>query len=129
MNEIKNDSAVGNATARLNDSKEAAKATSQKAKAVLPFVREALIGFCEQNSEFADAIVQSDKTLGECCEAIMKGVGNQISDIKVYAKAAAFYFPGCEIDFKMTIRMSKFEKEEEKKPEISLELFDPLDLL
>ena len=128
--DYKNDSAVGNAIAKLNDTKEAAKATSNKAEVVLPFVREALIGFCEQNAEFADAIVQSDKTLGECCESIMKNVGNSISDLKVYAKAAAFYFPGCEIDMKMTIRMSKFEKaEEEKKLALTLDLFDPLDLL
>ncbi len=126
----KNDNAVGFAIAKLNDKKEEAKATSQKAKVVLPFVREALISFCNQNTEFADAIAQSDKTLGECCEAVMKGVGNSISDLKVYAKAAAFYFPGCEIDMKMTIRMSKYEKaEEEKKSALTLDLFDPLDLL
>ena len=87
----KNDSAVGFAIAKLNDKKEEAKATSQKAKVVLPFVRDALIGFCNQNAEFADAIVQSDKSLGECCESIMKDVGNSISDLKVYTKAAAFY--------------------------------------
>ncbi|MEG1998206.1 MAG: hypothetical protein RR051_07155, partial [Clostridiales bacterium] len=39
----------------------------------------------------------------DCCEEIMKGVGSSISDLEVYRKAVQFYFPGADIQMKMTI--------------------------
>ena len=84
---------------------------SQKAKAVYSAVRDALLSFCEQNKEFADAVLQSDKTLGACCEKIMEKSGHAISDIEVYARAVEFYFPGAVIETKMTVYMSSFERD------------------
>ncbi|MCL2856174.1 MAG: Cas9 inhibitor AcrIIA9 family protein [Oscillospiraceae bacterium] len=64
---------------------------------------EALIEFCKQDAEFAQAVVQQDKSLGECLKSIMSGCGNGISDITVYRKAVQFYFPGADVRMKMTV--------------------------
>ena len=97
---------------RLQDKKQREGAKSKHAGAVYDSVRDTLIGFCEQNEEFADAILQADKTLGDCCNEIMKGCGQSISDIEVYARAVNFYFPGAKVEMKMTVYMSEFEREE-----------------
>lgn len=100
----------------LKDKKQREGAKSPYAKAVYNAVRDAMIGFCEQQSELADAVMHwasdKDKTLGDCCEAIMKGCGRSISDLEVYAKAVEFYFPGAKVEMKMTVYMSEHEKEE-----------------
>ncbi|WP_206458673.1 hypothetical protein [Anaerovorax sp. IOR16] len=74
----------------------------QKAKAVSSYVATTLKNFCG-NEIFAKAVIEQKKTLSDCCEQIMKSVGNSISDIQVYRKATAFYFPTAKIDFKMEI--------------------------
>lgn len=98
---------------KLQDKKQRDGAKSRHAAAVYDAVRDALISFCEQQQEFADAILQG-KSLGECCEEIMKGCGSSISDLDVYAKAVEFYFPGAKIKMTMTIYMSEFECEEKQ---------------
>lgn len=75
----------------------------QKAKAVSQAVADTLKMFCEQDDEFAQAIVQNDKTLSDCCKSIMQKVGNSISDIEVYKRAVKFYFSTADIQMKMTI--------------------------
>ena len=81
------------------------KATSgdSKVNAVKKHVADTLIGFCRQSTEFAQAIMQSDKTLGDCCKSIMAGCGSSVSDLEVYRKAVQFYFPGADIRVDMTI--------------------------
>lgn len=105
---------------KLQDKEQKKGAKSKYAAAVYGAVRDAMVGFCEQKEELADAVLQQEKTLGDCCEQIMKGCGSSISDIEVYAKAVAFYFPGAKVEMKMTVYMSEFEQEEkqavEKKP-------------
>ena len=59
--------------------------------------------FCEQEPEFAQAVEQSGKTFQQCLDHVAEGAGASISDFKVYSKAAAFYFPGATIDFRMVI--------------------------
>jgi len=76
---------------------------TNKGKAVGPSVLDALISFCEQNSEFAQAVTQNDKTVGECIENTVKGSGSSISDIEVYRKAVEFYFSGATVRFNMVI--------------------------
>ena len=98
---------------KLQDKEQKKGAKSRYATAVYDAVRDTLIYFCEQQEEFADAVLQG-KTLGECCEEIMKGCGNHVSDNDVYAKAAAFYFPGAKVKMTLTIYMSEFECEEKQ---------------
>lgn len=79
------------------------KPKGRHAVAVFDAVAAALTDFVAQDDEFAQAVVQTDKTLADCCEEIMQGVGNSISDINVYKKAVAFYFPGAGVEMQLTI--------------------------
>lgn len=92
-----------------------------KEKAVSQSVAETLQMFCNQDDEFAQAIVQSDKTLSDCCAKIMKGVGNCISDIEVYKCAVKFYFSTADIQFKMTIDLCGESKTTGKVIELSFD--------
>lgn len=74
-----------------------------KVNAVKKPVADALTDFCRQDNEFAQAVLQSDKTLGDCCKEIMSKVGSSISDLEVYRSAVQFYFPGADIRMEMTI--------------------------
>lgn len=96
-------------------------------KAVNSAVADALREFCGQSEEFARAVVESDKTYDDCLTAICKGLGQSISDFDLYTKAVQFWFPGAVIEYKMTIRMSEYELEEEPKTDISLSLDSLLD--
>ena len=83
-------------------------------------VYDALVSFCTQSDEFAQAVAESDKALNDCLKAVVDGVKSSLSDIEAYRRAAAFYFPGCEVDMKLTVRMSCYEEkpadESEAKP-------------
>lgn len=66
-------------------------------------VHRALVGFCRQDREFAQAVVQGG-SFDECMKAVGKAVKNgAISDIDAFTEAVRFYFPGAGIDVKMTI--------------------------
>ena len=106
---------------------------SQKAGAIKSAVHDALVTFCGQNEEFAQAVAQSDKTLWAVCEEAVKNVGTSVSDLEVYRSAVAAYFPGAQVDCVMTVRMSEKENPS-RDPEransrtsgdvLSLDLFD-----
>ena len=74
----------------------------QKENAMLQPVREALIRFCKQDEEFAQAVAQGG-SLEDCMRAVANGVGNHISDLVAYRKAVQFYFEGAEVVFQMKI--------------------------
>lgn len=76
---------------------------TKKGGAVSKSVVDVLADFCGQSDEFAQAVIQSDKKVGECIESTVKDCGNSISDIDVYRKAVQFYFPGADIHFNMVI--------------------------
>ena len=86
--------------------KDAIKKLSEKPKSLskhADVVKDAVIAqlknFCEQNEEFAQAVVQSAGTVGECLENVVSGCGNSLSDVEAYSKAVAFWFPGAKISF------------------------------
>lgn len=112
------------AVRKLREDNQKEGGNSKYARAVYTAVCDALVGFCEQNEEFADAILQQDKTLGACCEEIMQKCGTSISDLEVYARAVNFYFPGAKIEMKMTIYMSGFEVEARKNQQTSAKILD-----
>lgn len=66
-------------------------------------VLKALISFCEQDTEFAQAIVQNDSTFSDCMKAVGKGCGSYISDLEAYKRAVQFYFKGADIKCTMQI--------------------------
>ena len=90
------------AIAKINEEHMKARLTS-KGQAVAGCVIAQLEHFCEQEKEFAQAVVQSTKTVQECIESTVKGVGNAISDLEVYARAAQFYFPGSKVRYILTL--------------------------
>ncbi len=77
---------------KLMEEKKSFKKASPCANAVKDAIYEKLCSFAERESEFAQAIEQSDKSFQECCEHAVKGCGKSISDEDVYSRAAQFYF-------------------------------------
>lgn len=76
---------------------------SRQAQAVSNDVLRTLKSFCAQNSEFAQAVAQSDKTVAECLEYVVEGCGSCLSDIAAYERAARFYFAGAKVHFQMIL--------------------------
>ena len=80
-------------------------------------VHQALLDFCRQDNEFAQAVVQGG-SFADCMKAVGKCVtGNSISDIQAYGAAVKFYFPGAGIDVKMTINLCAEVEKQEDSPE------------
>lgn len=96
----------------------------QKAKVIISYVKEVLLNFSKQESEFAQAIIESNKTLGECCTEILKGIGSSISDLEVCKKAAQFYFSGADISFEMKIDLCASVKNAVEGKNLKLSLLD-----
>ena len=59
----------------------------RKAQVIYRPVASALRDFCAQDDEFAQAVVQTDKTLSDCCKEILKDVKDSISDLEAYRSA------------------------------------------
>ncbi len=115
---------------KLNEEFKQATKMSQKASAVKEYVLEALIMFCEQNEEFARAIVQTKQTIAQCIEETVNKCGSSISDIEVYKKAVQFYFHGATVKFSMTIDLGDegfSNKQTSKSGELTLSLDGLLD--
>ena len=82
--------------------KEFAAVKGAKAVAMKTAVRDALLNFAAQDEEFAQAIVQGGN-FNACMQAVAQDVGQSISDLEAYGKAASFYFPGSKVRFEMHI--------------------------
>ena len=76
--------------------------SGQKEEAMKKAVKDALLEFCRQDEEFAQAIVQGG-SFADCMTAVAKGVGSSISDLEAYKKAVSFYFKGAGIQVTMRI--------------------------
>ena len=114
------------AKTKLDAELKAFKSGDRKAQIVKDGVADALKTFCEQDEEFAQAIVQTDKTLSDCCAEIMKGTGNGIPDIEVYKKAANFYFAGANIKVTMEIDLIGSAAEKKSQGKVIKLTFDDL---
>ena len=99
------------AEARLKD--EYGKVKGQKEGVMKSAVRDALLEFCRQNEEFAQAVAQGG-SFPDCMAAVAKGVGSSLSDLEAYRRAAAFYFDGAKVHFTMTIRLEPAEPDPER---------------
>ena len=96
------------AEARLKEEYKAV--TGHKESAMKSAVRDALLEFCRQNEEFAQAVVQGG-SFKDCMAAVAKGVGGSISDLEAYRRAVSFYFDGAKVSFSMTIQMEPAQTE------------------
>lgn len=84
-------------------------------------VHDALVQFCQQSEEFAQAVLQG-RTFGTCMQEVAKGAGSALSDLEAYRRAVQFYFPGADIRCEMTIRLSEYD--EDRSSGVVLDLFD-----
>ncbi len=99
------------AEARLKD--EYGKVKGRKEGVMKSAVRDTLLEFCRQNEEFAQAVAQGG-SFPECMAAVAKGVGDSLSDLEAYRRAAAFYFDGAKVYFTMTIQLEPAEPDPER---------------
>ena len=74
------------------------------ASAMKGAVCEALDGFCRQDGEFAQAVVQGG-TFEDCMKAVARNCGSSISDLEAFRRAVRFYFPGADVKFHMTVNL------------------------
>ena len=93
--------------------RESKEVTDRYGAAMKGAVREALLDFCRQNEEFAQAVAQGG-SFKDCMTAVAKGVKNSISDLEAYRRAAAFYFDGAQVQFSMTIWLEPAEPEPDR---------------
>lgn len=77
-----------------------------KAKIMAKPTLDALINFCKQSEEFAEAVHDSNNTFAECMASVAKGVGNAISDFEAYGKAVKLYMPSAKINVVMEISVN-----------------------
>ena len=91
------------AKSKLEAEKKAGK-YNRYASAMKDAVCDALDGFCRQDAEFAQAVVQGG-TFDDCMNAVAKGIGNAISDLEAFRRAVRFYFPGADVKFHMTVNL------------------------
>ena len=94
----------------------------QKETVMREAVRDALLEFCRQNGEFAQAVAQGG-SFPDCMAAVAKGVGQSLSDLEAYRRAVSFYFDGAQVDVAMTIRLEPADTERDR-DSIVLDLAD-----
>lgn len=91
------------AAKKLKAEKKAGK-YDRYASAMKGAVYDALDGFCCQDAEFAQAVVQGG-TFEDCMKAVAKNCGNAISDLEAFRRAVRFYFPGADVRFQMSVNL------------------------
>lgn len=67
-------------------------------------VAKALCGFCEQDEEFAQAVMQGG-SFNDCMKTVEKNCGIALSDLDAYRRAVQFYFPTADIRVSMAINL------------------------
>ena len=91
------------------------------ATAVKDHVASILTSFCEEDARFAEVVFKTKRTLSDCCNEIMKGCGNCVSDIDVYRGAVRNYFPNADIEFHMSFTITgdaPTEEEMNRRPKV-----------
>ncbi len=94
-------------------------------------VHDALVDFCRQDNEFAQAVYQGGN-FAKCMEAVAKDCGNALSDLEAYRRAVQFYFPGADIRVQMRVSLCPDAEPEDsptptkREEPVILDLFDML---
>lgn len=105
-------------TKKLRDSKIPQNQKDQimlaaKVSIVADSAYEALCSFCRQSEAFAQNVAQGG-SLSECVQSVMGGTVYAISDLDVYRKCAAYYFPSAKIGMALTIDTANVKEAEGK---------------
>lgn len=85
------------------------------ASAMKNAVHDALMDFCSQDEEFAQAVVQGG-TFEDCMKAVAKNCGSANSDLEAYRRAVRFYFEGADVQFQMKIELAPGSEEQQGEP-------------
>lgn len=122
------------AVKKLDEELKKLKSNDKHIKVMQKPVHDALVTFCQQNSEFSQAVVQGG-SFADCMKAVAKNCGNALSDLEAYRRAVQFYFPGADIRMQMSINLcaSVEDNADEHRPAaekqqtpVILDLFDLL---
>ena len=108
--------------ARARLEQEYGQVRGQRETAMKGAVRDALLEFCRQNEEFAQAVAQGG-SFPDCMAAVANGVGQSLSDLEAYKRAAAFYFDGAQVECSMIIRLEPADTDRDR-DSIVLDLAD-----
>lgn len=76
---------------------------SKHGSVVVRPVADTLEQFCENNADFAAAVLGEDKHFADCIAAVTHGVGAAISDIEAYRRAVRYFFPDADVKFDIRI--------------------------
>ena len=87
----------------------------------------ALKQLCEENDEFAQAVMQQDKTVCDCLSEVVKGAKQSLSDLLALKRAAQFYFPGADIRLTMSLDLGDGGTSNKSSKSVELELDSLLD--
>ena len=92
------------AAEKLNS--EVKNVTGRKEMVMRDEVKNALLEFCRQDEEFAQAVVQGG-SFPDCLKTVANALTGKdgCSDLAAYRKAVAFYFPGADIQMTMRINL------------------------
>lgn len=74
-----------------------------------PHVANALVSFCEQSSEFAEAVMAKGADLCGCVRSMKlpgRGLG-YLSDFEVYRMAVQYFFDGADVEWSMKVSLPK----------------------
>ena len=111
----------------------AVKASDKYVKVILSAVYDALIFFCEQNEEFCQAVLDSNKTILDCCSYCIVPSVRELCGAKaidIYNRMVDFYFSGASVEFSVTLNLSadaeKAPLGSYRKKAVVLNLFDVL---
>ena len=91
-------------------------------------VCETLELFCQQDGEFAQAVVQGG-SFEDCMKTVAKNCGTGISDLEAFRRAVRFYFPGADVRFHMTLNLCADVEREEPAPDTGYKILDLEDFL
>jgi hypothetical protein len=104
---------IAQAKEKIN-SKDKPEKNDMFAAAIGEHIKKALVLFCEQNEEFARAVLDGGSA-NECIKSVADKIRTRksVSDFDVYQLAVKYYFPVAVVDFVMKIRMSEYEQPEQ----------------
>ena len=83
------------------------KVSNEMQKYLLPYIADTCARFCEQSEDFAEAVLQKDKSLVGCLASLKlpgRGMG-YCSDFEVYRMAAQYFFPTADVEWSMKVSL------------------------
>lgn len=114
---------------KLDDELKGLSSRSMHVRVMKHAVHDALVEFCRQDGEFAQAVYQGG-SFSACMAAVAKDAGQSLSDLEAYRRAVRFYFPGADVRFHMSVNLcADVEDRQDTAPAEEPKLLDLFDLM